>query len=173
MQIKTKYIALVTLHSRNSTAFFQGLNAVCERLGFPVEWMADCIYSESEFNPKAKNPEGSASGLIQILESTAKALGTSTAAIRGMTNIEQLPWIEKYFKMQIKAFGKPKDAFDVYLLIFYPAWVGKVDSTPANDSAYRSNSYIDLNKDGKLTKGEFRTWFNKRVAGGPTETLKK
>lgn len=173
MQIKTKYIALVTLHSRNSTAFFQGLNAVATRLGFPVEWLADCIYSESEFNPKAKNPNSTASGLIQFMEATAKSLGTTTLAIRSMSNIQQLPFIERYLKGQIQSVGKPKDALDVYLLIFYPAWVGKPDTALASDAAYRSNSYIDLNKDAKLTKGEFRTWFNKRVAGGPTETLKK
>ncbi|RQO68526.1 hypothetical protein DBR40_19995 [Pedobacter sp. KBW01] len=173
MQIKTKYLALVTLHSRNSTAFFQGLNAVCERLGFPVEWLADCIYSESEYNPSARNKLTNASGLIQFMPKTAISLGTTVEKIRGMTNVQQLPYVEAYFKMQIKSFGKPKDALDVYLLIFYPVWVGKPDSALASQAAFSKNSYIDLNKDGKLTKGEFRTWFNKRVAGGPTETLKK
>ncbi len=163
MNIKQRYIDLVNRYSGNADAFFTALDAMAKRLGFPVEWACDVIYIESGFQPSIKNPNSSASGLIQFMEATAKGLGTTTAAIRAMTNLQQIPYVERYFKGQIATFGKPRDWFDTYCLVFYPTWVKKDDNATIAPSAYTANKSIDLNKDGKITKGEFRKWATSKI----------
>lgn len=166
MNIRQRYIDLVNKHSGNANAFFTALDAMAKRLGFPVEWVCDVIYIESGFQPAIKNPNSSASGLIQFMEATAKGLGTTTAAIRSMTNIQQIPLIERYFNGQMARAGKPKDWFDTYCLVFYPVWVKASDTATLSNAAYAANSYIDLNKDGKITKAEFRAWASKKIPSG-------
>jgi hypothetical protein len=163
MNIKQRYIDLVNKHSGNASAFFTALDAMAKRLGFPVEWVCDVIFIESGFQPAIKNPNSSASGLIQFMEATAKGLGTTTAVIRSLTNIQQIPLIERYFKGQMASAGKPKSWFDVYCLVFYPVWVKAADRATLSSAAYKANSYIDLNKDGKITKAEFRKWAENKL----------
>ncbi len=86
-------------------------------------------------DPKKKNPKSSASGLIQFIDTTAAGLGTSTAALRDMSALQQLDYVEKYFQPY---FGKLRGGFsDLYRVIFFPASIGK----PAN--------YIFGSQDGK------------------------
>lgn len=166
MNIRPKYIELVNKNSGNANSFFTALDAMAKRLGIPVEWICDVIYIESGFRPAIKNPNSSASGLIQFMEATAKGLGTTTAAIRAMTNIQQIPFVERYFKGQIASAGKPKDWFDTYCLVFYPVWVKATDTATLSKAAYAANSYIDLNKDGTVTKAEFRKWASSKLPNG-------
>jgi len=180
MEINSKYIAAVQKHGGNPTAFFNALDAMAKRLGIPVLWIANVMWIECQFNHKAVNSAYGATGLIQFVPSSAIGVGTTTTALRSMTNVQQLVYVEKYFKNQVLSAGKPKDWFETYLLVFHPYWVGKTESTPlkGNSSAYKGggyegNKYIDLNKDGFLTKGEFRTWANKQLPGGAIETIKK
>jgi hypothetical protein len=166
MNIRQKYIDLVNKHSGNASSFFVALDAMAKRLGIPVEWICDVIYIESGFQPAIKNPNSSASGLIQFMEATAKGLGTTTAKIRAMSNMQQIPLIERYFKGQIISAGKPKDWFDTYCLVFYPVWVKANDNATLAASAYSANKFIDLNKDVKITKAEFRKWATSKLPGG-------
>ncbi|WP_113636105.1 transglycosylase SLT domain-containing protein [Nubsella zeaxanthinifaciens] len=166
MNIKQTYINLVNKNSGNAAEFFTALDAMAKRLGIPVEWICDVMYIESGFKPTAKNPNSSASGLIQFMEATAKGLGTTTAAILKMTNVQQIPYVERYFKGQIASAGKPRDWFDTYCLVFYPVWVKAADTATLSQAAYKANSYIDLNKDGKVTKAEFRQWASSKLPKG-------
>lgn len=109
------------------------------------------------FSPTILNGSGSqARGLIQFMPNTAKSLGTSSDELAKMTAVQQLDYVEKYF-MPYK--GKVKTLSDAYMCILYPKAIGKKeeyclfdrDSTPI---AYRQNSGVDLNKDGKVTKAE-------------------
>ena len=45
-----------------------------------------------------------ATGLIQFLPSTARGLGTTTDALAGMSSVEQLNYVEKYFDPLLKLF---------------------------------------------------------------------
>lgn len=167
--MKKKYIDIVQKRYGNATEFFKEVSAICKRIGISnPEWLADVMYIETAgtFRTDIKNPGSSATGLIQFMESTAKGLGTSTAKLRIMGNIEQLKFVEKYMLNAIKSTKKPADAFDVYCLVFYPAWVGKPDTSTLASAAYAANKGIDINKDGKITRGEFRVWANKQVPGG-------
>lgn len=173
MQVRQKYIDLVNKHSGNAPAFFAALEGVASRLGIQPEWIADVMYIESGFSPSIKNTGSTASGLIQFMEATAKGLGTTTAAIRAMTNIQQLPLVERYFKGQMASVGKPRDWFETYLLVFYPAWVGKAETAQLAASAYSANSQIDTQKKGYITKGDFRAWANRLVPTSSPLTILK
>jgi hypothetical protein len=168
MQVKKAYIDAVNKHGNNATAFFTELKKVSERLGLQFDWMCDAMWCESRFNHKAVNPYGGASGLIQFVPSTAIGLGTTVQKIRLMSNLEQLPYVEKYHRNQIKSFGKPKDWIDTYCLVFQPIWVGKPDTSTLNKerfngSAYNGNKMLDLDKNGFITKAEFRKWANNQL----------
>lgn len=174
MDVKLAYYTKVTLHSGNPIEFFTALQGVADRLGVPMSWLADCIYLESEFNPKAKASTSTASGLMQLIEANCQFFArTSAENYRKLSNVKQLPGIESYLKAQIKSFGKPKDWFDLYCLVFYPVWTGKSDNALLDSGAYSSNKSIDVNKDGHITKGEFRQVVTKRLPGGAAATIKK
>ena len=79
-------------------AFKDKVIDICKRLGIAnPNWLMLTIIKESECNPKARNPRGSASGLIQFLDKTAIALGTTIDKIRRMTGVDQLDYVYKYY----------------------------------------------------------------------------
>lgn len=173
MQFKQKYIDIVQKSFGNATAFFTELTNVGNRLGIPASWIADVMYIETAgtFSPSIKNPKSTATGLIQFIANTATGLGTTVIALARMSNIQQLAYVEKYFRNQTRTFGMPKEWFDVYLLVFYPAWVGKPDTAVMDSASYSGNSFIDTNKDKKLTRGEFKAWANKQLPNGAITTV--
>jgi len=74
--------------------------ATARRLGTDPRWLAALIDLETAGKWKAstKNPTSSATGLIQITDKSAAWLGTTTAALASMTEIEYLEVAEKYLR---------------------------------------------------------------------------
>jgi len=142
------------------------LKLISQKLGIDPNWLTVVMNSESGMNPKAVNPTGGATGLIQFMPSTATSLGTTTTALKSMKASQQLDYVYKYFYPYR---GKIKSAYDVYLVTFFPAAVGKPNSYTFETSNLKAstiaqqNPAIDLNKDNKITKGEFEKWFKKRI----------
>jgi hypothetical protein len=139
-----------------SYEFCAALLEMCCRIKVIPDFMMACMAFESgeTFSPSVKNAAGSgATGLIQFMPATAKALGTTTEALAKMTAIEQLEYVEKYFKPYT---GRLLTLEDTYMAILYPAAIGK----PANyvlfssGKAYQQNKGIDKNKDGVVTRAE-------------------
>lgn len=141
--------------------FLPELSAVAGRLGIEPDWLLNVIACESSFVPAARNrlPGQTASGLLQIIESTAKNLGTTTTAIRRMNPIEQLQLVEKYFS---PFRGRLNSLADVYTATFRGFIVSGGDeavaaplrNTRRERRAYLLNESLDLNRDGRITKGE-------------------
>ncbi len=71
-----------------------------ERRGWDADAIAGIMSSESGFSPSVKNPYPgqTATGLIQMIEQSANAIGTTTADLARMTAVEQLPWVLKYYE---------------------------------------------------------------------------
>lgn len=95
-----------------------------------------------------------ATGLIQFMPATARFLGTTTEALKKMSNVEQLEYVKRHLAIFR---GKYKDYVDLYCGIFWPAAVGKPDTyriTP--DIVAKQNPLFDLNKDGDIEKAEIR-----------------
>jgi hypothetical protein len=146
------------IHSERITpAQLDKVKKVSADLKIDPNWLLMAMFKETggTFSPSIKNPTSSATGLIQFMESTAKSLGTSTAALRKMTFIQQMDYVYKYF-LPFK--GRLKSFFDVYLAIFYPAAIGKPDSWIFPNWVYVANKGLDTNKSGKITLGEWKAW---------------
>lgn len=139
-----------------------------QELGVDANHLMACIAWESgeSFSASKKNMAGSgATGLIQFMPSTAKALGTSTTALAKMTPEDQLNYVYKYFR-PFK--GKLNNLGDVYMAILWPKAVGKPDNFVLFDrgEAYRQNAGLDKDKDGDVERGETLTKIQDKLAKG-------
>lgn len=147
--------------------FLQTLATIADRHGWDIDGIAGVISHESGFNPAAKNPQPgqTATGLIQFTESTARSLGTSTAALRTMTAVQQLPYVESFFAKTLHPI--PQNPSD-YILATYGRsdLIGQSDATvidradspdPREAQRYRVNSALDKAKKGFITVGDLRS----------------
>lgn len=140
------------------------INIVANKHNVNAEWLEWVIFLESNFNPQAKNPSSSASGLLQWIEATAKGLGTTTEKIQKMSFVQQMDIVDLFIKKNKKLFSRAKTFIDYYLIIFYPAAVG-MDMNyifPAVVTKY--NPAFDTDKNGLITKLEFAKHIEKRLS---------
>ena len=116
-----------------------------------------CFESAHTFRPSVRNKYSNAVGLIQFIPSTAKRLGTTPDKLAGMTGVQQLVYVEKYFAPYA---GRMYDVYDMYIVVFAPAFLGRpnhqvlyrADSpTQLGKNRYRWNRVLDDNKDGLIT----------------------
>ncbi|HEX5081574.1 MAG TPA: transglycosylase SLT domain-containing protein [Blastocatellia bacterium] len=146
---------------RDQPNFWIELQEIAKRLRTEPAWLLNVMASESLFNPVARNrlPGQTATGLLQFIEDTARGLGTSTEAIKRMSPVEQLRFVEKY----LTPFrGRLNSLADVYSAVFRGFVAEGEDATvvaPLNNSnkerrIYALNRCLDFNGDGKITKGE-------------------
>ena len=144
---------------KEDKAFLDSVKKVSNNLEISEEDLLRAISFETigTFSPSIKSKNSSATGLIQFIENTAESLGTSTEELSQMTREQQMTYVEKYL-MQYK--GRMKDFGDIYMAIHLPAAVGKPDdtviynNTDLRTKAYEANKNLDVNEDGKVTKGE-------------------
>ena len=144
-----------------SEEFRQRVREIAGSLKTDPDYLMACMAFESgeTFSPSIKNAAGSgATGLIQFMPSTAQGLGTTTEELASMTPVEQLDFVEKYFK---PSRGKLSSLDDVYMAILWPAAVGKPrdfvlfrKDDPDHPQRYIQNAGLDFNRDGVVTKAE-------------------
>jgi hypothetical protein len=142
-----------------SSEFRAKVRLISGRLGCAPEDLMTSMAWESgrSFSPSKKNMAGSgAIGLIQFMPTTARALGTSTAALTLMTAVQQLDYVEKYFQPYK---GKLATLADLYMAILWPAGVGKpmeyvLWDDKTRPTTFRQNAGFDVNHDGAITKAE-------------------
>jgi hypothetical protein len=162
--------------SSNKEAFLAKVVSISAKLGIEANWLMAIMYKESTMNPRAVNSTTGATGLIQFMPNTAQGLGTTTAAILNMTNLQQLDYVFKYFYPYR---NRMTSYIDAYLAVFFPAAIGKPDDwvfQAAGLSAAKvasQNKGVDVNKDGVITKAEFAVYAYKYFAPAIVEILKK
>lgn len=135
--------------------------------------LLSCIAWESgrTFSASVVNKAGSgATGLIQFMPATAKALGTTTAALAKMKAEDQLNYVWKYFAPYK---GKLKSLSDLYMAILWPKAIGKPETyvlwdKSAMPTTYRQNAGLDINADGGIIKAEASAKLNAMLAEGMT-----
>lgn len=160
----------------NKQAFIDKVKSISNKLLINPNWLMAVMYKESRLNEKAVNSRGGATGLIQFMPATAQSLGTSTAALKAMTNVEQLDYVYKYYKPYIT---KLNSYPDLYLATFFPAALGKADDYILQTSKLSAaaiadaNPGIDLNKDRKITVGEFKRYCFEQFSTATQNRLKK
>jgi hypothetical protein len=160
----------------NKEAFLAKVKQVASNLGIDPNALMAVMYKESRLNPAAVNQISGATGLIQFMPSTANGLGTTTGALRLMSNLQQLDYVERYLRPYT---SKMKTAIDVYFAVFFPAAIGwplnKVLQTSSLSSGLiaSQNSGIDKNKDSKITVGEVQEWFLRGLPQSVQDVLQK
>ena len=164
------YEELVT---QNKSAFLAKVAEIAAKLKIKADWLMIVMKMESGINHQAVNPDGGATGLIQFTPATAAGYPfyTSTAALKAMSNVDQLDYVYKYYEPYS---GKLKSVIDLYTVTFWPVALGKPDSYVLRSPQYSAakvasqNQVFDLNKDQQITLGEFK----KSVIGRlPSEAL--
>lgn len=133
--------------------------SVSEALGFPDPAMlANVINFESNnFDPQAVNALSGATGLIQFMPRTAGELGTTTAALRSMSAVEQMDYVQRYFQLpRIRKHGPLRTQTDVYMAVFYPDAIGKGDG-------YRFSPQVQAMNPGITTAGSYARYANARA----------
>lgn len=147
--------------ARVSEAFRAKVVSVAKNLSVDPNWLMAVMGFETgyTFSPAARNPGSSATGLIQFLQASAIGLGTTTARLARMTAVEQLDYVERYYKSV--AAGRVRNLGDAYLAVLFPPGVGRPDTyvmwqrdTGPYQREYAANSGLDRDKKGYITRGD-------------------
>lgn len=150
----------------NQAAFIAKVKAIAAKLGIDPNWLMLVFKFESGLNSHIQNPTTGATGLIQFMPFTALDLGTTTAALKAMSNVQQLDYVYQYYN---KYRSKIISYIDLYMATFFPKAIGKDDSyvlrsdTLSADTIARANPVFNLNKDGGITVGEIKQVFTSRI----------
>lgn len=142
-----------------SARFREIVFSICDELGMNPDYLMSCMAWESAetFSPSITNAAGSgATGLIQFMPSTARALGTTVQDLADLSAEDQLAYVRKYF---LPYKGRLQSLSDHYMAILWPSAIGKSESSvlwsKANKpTTYRQNSGLDLDRDAVITKAE-------------------
>ena len=142
-----------------SAEFRDRLQQLCSTFGWAdthASWLMACMAFESAetFSPSIRNAAGSgATGLIQFMPSTAKGLGTTTDQLAQMSAVQQLDYVQAYFKPYAR---RIRSLSDMYMAILLPGAIGVAEDSVlfSTGVAYRQNAGLDVDSDGKITKAE-------------------
>lgn len=108
-------------------AFVDKVRRISDDLEINPNWLMGVMNFESGLNPKARNNNTRATGLIQFIPSTAVDLGTTVDDLYNMSRLQQLDYVYKYYNQQ---WIRPKltQYTDLYLATIFPRAMGKPDS---------------------------------------------
>ncbi len=161
----------------NRAAFIAKVIEISQRLSINPNWLMWVMNFETagSLDSKITNSIG-ATGLIQFMPQTAIDLGTTTDALRAMSNVDQLEYVFKYLN-RYKA--KLLNIQDVYLAVFFPAAMAKDDtwvirtSRLSPDTIAKQNPIFDLDKNVQITVGEVKQTILSRIPPAFVEGVKK
>lgn len=158
-------IAGVQNNPNVSSEFINRVEQIAQRLGTQPEFLLAVMSFETggSFSPSEKNFIG-ATGLIQFIPATAEALGTTTTSLAQMSSVEQLDYVEKYFRPFA---GKLNTLEGVYTSVLSGRPRPNPDAVlfERGSKAYEQNP-LDWNQDGKITSSEATTPVAARLFGG-------
>ena len=160
----------------NRPQFIEKVRYISDKLGIDPNWIMYVMFFESGLNHRAQNTKTNATGLIQFMPSTAAYLGTTTAELLQMSNVEQLDFVYAYLKPYR---GDMESLVDVYLAVFFPVAIGQraeyifQTSKLSASKIAEQNNIFDLNHDGILTKGEVEAKILTGVPSEYTDIMKK
>ena len=132
---------------------------------------------ESGGSPSARNPESGATGLIQMLPSVARGLGTTTEELGKMSATEQLPYVMKYFSDRGVTSDSPQS--DYILAVAAPAFIGRPPHAIVyrkGTKAWEQNPGWRPADGGDITVGSIQAFYEregKGEAGKPAEPAAK
>jgi hypothetical protein len=139
------------------TPFVNKVKEISPRVGLDPNWLMAIMHFESAgtFSPKITNPLGYV-GLIQFGASARKTLGVTKEQLKAMTSVEQLDYVEKYFKLYK---DKYKSYIDAYFAVFFPLAIGKPDDWVIQGGGLTAKQIYDANPAFRVVKdGKLRVW---------------
>lgn len=149
-----------------SDEFYSKTVEIAKKLNCSPDALMGVMNAESGIDSSIKNSAGgSATGLIQFIDSTAKSLGTTTEKLAKMSPEKQLDYVEKYLVSAKASAGIGENekisGGTLYALIFLPARANKniLASRGEGNNYYEHNKGLDKNKDGNISITEL----NQRV----------
>ena len=163
-----KKLLFISKVKENQEAFSNKVKEIAQKLEINPNRLMQIMNKESWLNHQAVNKDTNATGLIQFMPETAKGLGTSIAALKNMTNIEQLDYVLKYYE---KFKNKIESHTDLYLATFYPAALGKPDNYiigSENGNAAIIGKQNRMNNGNPISIGHLKNWISKDI---PNEYL--
>ena len=160
------------------TTFIAKVIQVSKNLGINPNWLMAIMHFESAgtFSPSITNSLGY-TGLIQFGPGAATDLKTTLTALRNMTAVQQLDYVERYYKMWYKRLKivAPNSYIDTYLITIFPAAVNKgldfvIRASNISAAAFeKANPAFDLNNNKEVTVAEIQQVMLKRL---PSEWIK-
>lgn len=135
----------------------ESIARVAKNIGVDPNHLASVISFETggSFNPAAKNPKSSATGLIQFMSGSGgtkgKYYGMSRDQFSSLSFDDQMKYVEKYYKDRDARF-KPGNEKNNSVGDVYGAVTGY--GYKQGTEAYRLNRVWDSNKNGVVEKGE-------------------
>ncbi len=168
-----KYIELV---NENRPQFEAKVIEIAGKLNIPPDWLMLVMESESGLSHTIVNPMGGATGLIQFMPSTAKGLGTTTTALKRMSNVQQLDYVYKYFRPYKKQL---QTGYDLYSINFFPAMLGKPDDWEIHsdklsaETIAKYNKSLDLDHNNVITVAEWKKSLDKKFKKAGVDPKKK
>lgn len=160
------------LRQNTSAGFRSALAEMSLSLGLDPSYVAACMAVETArtFSPSIQNPFTRATGLIQFMPSTARAMGTTVEQLAAMSATTQLEYVKRYFRPYLGRI-RPSVPGDYYLAVFMPAYVGRDPSTvlfSAGETGYTQNAGLDRDRNGAITVGDVVATINGVVAEAQT-----
>ena len=146
-----------------SSEFANKVQDISNQLGVNPNWLMACMGFETGYTYKASiknvnvstDPNKQPTGLIQFLPSTANYLGTSIQELTAMSNVEQLDYVLKYYKMVQEKYNADLNSLgNMYMAIYLPAYISKDDSYIFPNVYYKDNKGFDRDNKGYITKGD-------------------
>lgn len=164
----------------NDTAFLNKVKKLSAKYQINPADLLGKFASESGLDPAADN--GTHVGLIQFSKDSARAVGTTQAALKRMSRAEQMEYVEKYFDYW--KLPKGASAGHLYTISYLPAFAkesadyvlakrgGFSDKNGHHPSSwYDHNAGLDQNNDGQITIAELGERIQKKkrefgISGG-------
>jgi hypothetical protein len=148
--------------------FWAELQNVARRLKTDPVFLLQVMHAETAGTMRTdiQNKDTNATGLIQFMPSTARGLGTTVDALKSMNHVQQLRFVEAYFR---PFSGRLNTYQDVYFATFFPAAIGRSDTWVLKTQRIgagtiaRQNPAVNINKDGQITVGEFKEYLRRAV----------
>lgn len=159
----------------NRDAFEAKVRDISQRLGINPNWLMLLMSVESGLSSSIENSIGCV-GLIQFCPDASggrtKTIGNEVVnldTIKGLSNVDQLEYVYRYFQSYS---GRIKSFEDLYLITFFPIALGWDDNRVIESSSLSSgtiaaaNPLFDVNKDLRITVGEFKAAIRKKIPLG-------
>ena len=143
--------------ARVSDGFRARVVEISRNLSLNPNWLMAVMAYETKYTflPNKLNEAGSgAIGLIQFMPNTAIGLGTTSAQLGRMSDVQQLEFVEKYYRSYAK---RIRDLGGAYMAVLLPTAIGYPDSQVLwvrGTTAYRQNSGLDKENKGYITRGD-------------------